>query len=74
MLRRSLLASSAALLASPAVAQTSGTAGKTLRVVMQSDLKILDPAGPPPTSCATTVTWSTTRCSRLMPISSRNRR
>jgi len=39
MLRRSLLASTSLLLALPAVAQSP----KTLRVVMQSDLKILDP-------------------------------
>ncbi|MFI5001072.1 MAG: ABC transporter substrate-binding protein [Reyranellales bacterium] len=39
MLRRSLLASSALLLAAPAGAQST----KTLRVVMHSDLKILDP-------------------------------
>src|SRR6476469_5221287 len=38
MLRRSLLASSALLLARPALAET-----KTLKVVMHSDLKILDP-------------------------------
>jgi peptide/nickel transport system substrate-binding protein len=39
MLRRSLLASTSLLLALPAAAQSP----KTLRVVMQSDLKILDP-------------------------------
>jgi peptide/nickel transport system substrate-binding protein len=39
MLRRSLLASTPLLLALPAAAQSP----KTLRVVMQSDLKILDP-------------------------------
>ncbi len=39
MLRRSLLASTSLLLALPVVAQSP----KTLRVVMQSDLKILDP-------------------------------
>jgi peptide/nickel transport system substrate-binding protein len=41
MLRRSLLASTSLLLALPAAAQSP----KTLRVVMQSDLKILDPIG-----------------------------
>ncbi|HEX9524519.1 MAG TPA: ABC transporter substrate-binding protein, partial [Reyranella sp.] len=39
MLRRSLLALMALLLAGPAMAQSN----KTLRVVMHSDLKILDP-------------------------------
>src|SRR5690348_4853789 len=43
MLRRSLLAAPAILLAAKASAQPGTKPGKTLRVVMQSDLKILDP-------------------------------
>jgi peptide/nickel transport system substrate-binding protein len=43
MLRRSLLAAPAILLAAKASAQPGAKPGKTLRVVMQSDLKILDP-------------------------------
>src|ERR1700744_73231 len=43
MLRRTLLAATPLLLARSASAQPKGATPKTLRVVMQSDLKIIDP-------------------------------
>ncbi len=43
MLRRQFVASGAALFAAPAFAQSPQSSAKTLRVVMHSDLKILDP-------------------------------
>ncbi len=52
MLRRALLVLTALLIGAPAFAQQ----GKTLRVVMHSDLKILDPVWTTPTSSAITVT------------------
>ena len=49
---------------SAALSPQAIAAGKTITAVMHSDLRVIDPVSPPPTSRATTATWSTTRCWR----------
>ena len=50
-------------------------AGKTITAVMHSDLRVIDPLfTTPPTSRAIMATWSTTRCSRRIPVSRSSRR